>query len=257
MKLSVIIPVNKYTAKEKPLLKKAVSSINDGGFDIETVIVGPQSVIKKVEADYGKKDGIRLLVNEGKTDVCSQVNLAVETAGEYFSVLEIDDWYSKTWFKNVKEHIETESEPISLYLPLTEIVDFDDQEAGSIGYVNEAVLASSFSDRLGFIDSRCIEDYSNFNLTGGVFKTDDFVEVGKLKASMKLSFWYEYLLRATQLSKTTYVIPKVGYFHTIGRPDSLVSTYRKEMTEDEANWWMELARKEYFFKDDREKTYEE
>lgn len=255
--LSIIVPVNKYTVREKALLSKAIGSVHANDFDYEIIIVGPDSAMKKVKEEYKDNEHVRVVVNKGNTDVCSQVNLAVDSAGEYFSVLEIDDWYSSTWFKNVKHHISFEEEPVSMYLPLTEIVDFNDIDSGSIGYVNEAVLASSFSDRLGFIDMRCIEEFSNFNLTGGVFKTSDFVEVGKLKPSIKLTFWYEYLLRATHSGKVTYVIPKVGYFHTFGRDDSLTSTYRNEIDEDEADWWLELARKEYFFKNDRQKTYEE
>ena len=68
MKLSIIIPVNKYTTKEKPLLKKAVSSIYAKDFEYEIVIVGPSSVIKKVDTEYGKTEHVRLIVNEGKTD---------------------------------------------------------------------------------------------------------------------------------------------------------------------------------------------
>lgn len=252
-KLTIIVPVEKYGAAEKTLLKKAISSINVEDIDYEVAIVGPKSIMKGIKKDY---PNARIIENEGSTDVCSQINLAVDTAGEYFSVLEIDDWYSSTWFKNVMDHINNETESISLYLPLTEIVDFNKPDDGSVYYINEAVLASSFSDRLGFIDLHCIEDYFNFNLTGGVFNTADFIEVGKLKPSIKLTFWYEYLLRATQFAKVTYVIPKVGYFHTIGRADCLMSRYKNEMDQDEADWWVELARKEYFFKNDRQKTYE-
>ena len=252
--LTIIVPVKEYKASDKTLLSKAISSVKVNDFDYEIIVVGPDSVVKKVKEDYKDRKDLKTIVNKGNTDICSQVNLAVDKAGEYFTVLEFDDWFSETWFKNVKHHIINESEPISLYLPLIEVVDFESGEP--VGYINEAVLASSFSDRLGYIDAQCIEDFSNFNLTGGVFKTSDFVEVGKLKSSMKLSFWYEYLLRATQNAKVTYVIPKVGYYHTIGRPGSIVETCKKELSDEEAKWWYELARKEYFFKEDRGKTYE-
>ena len=42
------------------------------------------------------------------------------------------------------------------------------------------------------------------------------------------------MLRATNNSKKIYVIPKVGYNHTLGRNGSLTETYKKEITEDES-----------------------
>ena len=46
---------------------------------------------------------------------------------------------------------------------------------------------------------------------------------------MKLTFWYEYLLRAVNNGKKIYVIPKVGYRHHILRDDSLSDFYSKNM----------------------------
>jgi hypothetical protein len=74
---------------------------------------------------------------------------------------------------------------------------------------------------------------------------------------MKLTFWYEFLLRAAYKGKRMFVIPKIGYYHTIGREYSLSRFYGNNMSEDEANWWIELAKKEYFFPHDRNKTYQE
>ena len=74
---------------------------------------------------------------------------------------------------------------------------------------------------------------------------------------MKLSFWYEFLLRAINKDKSIFVIPKVGYFHTVNRNESLASHYAQTMSDRESEFWVELARKEYLYKTDRKKTYEE
>ena len=55
-------------------------------------------------------------------------------------------------------------------------------------------------------------------------------------------------------------IPKVGYKHTNQRVNSLFWNYKNKMSEkltpEEAKWWVELAKKEYFFTTDREVAYE-
>ena len=100
--------------------------------------------------------------------------------------------------------------------------------------------------------------FSNtFLLTGSIFNTADWREVGGLKPSVKITFWYEWLLRATNKNKVVYVIPKVGYNHHLGRKNSLVEYYKENMGNEETQWWFDLAKREYFFKEDRNKTYED
>lgn len=83
------------------------------------------------------------------------------------------------------------------------------------------------------------------------------MEVGGLKDKLKLVFWYEYLLRITNKGKKVYVIPKVGYEHHIGRKGSIVAKAREEISDKEAQWLFNLARKDYFFKDTKDEEYYE
>ena len=156
----------------------------------------------------------------------------------------------------MRKYIDT-GDNVSVYLPLTEVYDYDKKTYGPVGYINEAVWASSFSEKIGYFDHECLQDYLLFNMTGGVFRTKDFIEVGGLKESIKLSFWYEFLLRAINKEKNIFVIPKIGYFHIVNRPESLAVEYISNMSERESDFWIELARKEYLYKKDRNKTYEE
>ena len=57
--------------------------------------------------------------------------------------------------------------------------------------------------------------------------------------------------------KDVFVIPKVGYFHLVNRNGSLATDYAQNMSDRESEFWVELARKEYLYKTDRKKTYEE
>lgn len=255
--ITAVIPVNKYDETVKEMLGNAIKSFVETSKNnpADLMIVGPKEVLDKVKEDYS--DVIAIYVETTDSWFSAQINAAAKKVKtDYFSILEYDDEYTPIWFDNVAKYIET-GDDIAVYLPLTEVFDYQHKEQGPIGYVNEAVWASSFSEKLGYFDNECLQDYLIFNTTGGVFRTKDFIEVGGLKESMKLSFWYEFLLRAINKDKNVFVIPKVGYFHIVNRNDSLATQYAQTMSDRESEFWVELARKEYLYKTDRKKTYEE
>lgn len=251
--LTIIIPIPKYSEKVGELLNRALESCGD----TKKILVG-EGANDFLENNSGK-DGLKNLEVIGMQQESSyqhNVNVAVDSVEtKYFSVLEYDDFYSNIWFDNVEKYIEYDTENVSGFLPLTEIVDYDSKEV--IGYSNEAIWASSFSEEIGYFDLQSAQDYLNFNTSGAVFKTDDFISLGKLKESMKLVFWFEYILRSLHENKKLFVIPKIGYYHFVGREDSLSEIYAKEIKTKEAEWWIDLAKKEFFFKKDRNKVYNE
>lgn len=254
--ITAMIPLNKYDDTVKGLLETAVKSFVETSKNTpaDLMFVGPKEVLDKVKADQTVE---ATYVETDNPWFSAQINAAAKKVKtDYFSILEYDDEYTPIWFDNVAKYI-AYGEDIAVYLPLTEVFDYEHKELGPVGYVNEAVWASSFSERLGYFDNECLQDYLIFNTTGGVFRTKDFIEIGGLKESMKLSFWYEFLLRAINKEKNVFVIPKVGYFHLVNRHGSLADEYAKTMSDRESEFWVELARKEYLYKKDREKTYEE
>lgn len=255
--ITTIVPIHKYDETLKETLGNAFKSFYETSKNIpaDLMIVGPKDVLDLVKADFVNGDVV--YVENENSWFSAQINAAVKKVKtDYFSILEYDDEYTPIWFDNVAKYIET-GDDIAVYLPLTEVFDYQHKEQGPIGYVNEAVWASSFSEKLGYFDNECLQDYLIFNTTGGVFRTKDFIEIGGLKESMKLSFWYEFLLRAINKEKSIFVIPKVGYFHIVNRNDSLATNYAQTMSDRESEFWVELARKEYLYKTDRKKTYEE
>ena len=139
-------------------------------------------------------------------------------------------------------------------MPLEELIDYDKNTF--IGYGNEAPWATSFSNEVGHIDNDCLQQYFDFYMTGSVFNTEDWNNFGGLKPSIKISFWYEFLLRYTNKGKKVFVIPKLGYKHYVNRPDSIYDVYSKTIDEKESAWWFELAKQESLYKEDRNKTYE-
>lgn len=249
--LTIIIPVKKYESSMDELLLNAIKSCKDN----KVILVG-ENVTEFTKASESKN--IKALETECSSENTYQynVNKAVETVDtEYFAVLEYDDKFSDIFEDTFNEYKGFENEDIFGYLHLTEIVDDEDKK--TIGYANEAFWASSFSERIGFVDIESLGEYLNFNTSGAIFKTDKFKELGGLKESMKLVFWYEFLLRALYNGKKLFVIPKVGYYHLVNRTGSLSAIYAETLSEEEADWWVDLAKKEYFFKNDRKKTYSE
>ena len=89
-----------------------------------------------------------------------------------------------------------------------------------------------------------------------IVKKDTFLENGGLKSNMKLTFTYEFLLRMSYLSIPIMVIPKLGYKHTNNREGSLFVEYKSTIDVLESKFWVNKAKKEYFFTEDREITYE-
>lgn len=252
--LTVIIPITTLdTDEKKEMFVKAISSVDDSNI----IVVGDSQAIESLPQDK-IKDYIFTIVenNTNNINYASQVNFALKKVkSDYFTVLEYDDIFSPIWFKMLKKYMDADVNDTFAFLPLTEVVDYETKLP--FGYSNEAVWASSFSEELGYYDIQSLEYNLNFNTSGGVFKTEDFKNIGGLKSSMELVFWYEFLLRALYKGKKIFVIPKVGYYHTVNRPDSITNVYANTMSEKEADWWIDLAKKEYFFIKDRNKTYKE
>lgn len=255
--ISVIIPVHELDETTTKLFSNAVKSVElQKSLPVELMIVVPKdSEVSKYmkEFDFSiLKDIVTIVENEGNTDFSSQFNLGVEKAkGEWVSLLEYDDEYANTWFRNFE--IYQEAYPnVELFLPI--IIDVDETNS-FISFTNEAVWANSFSDELGVLDNNALLAYPNFNIDGMIIKKSLFSDFGGFKSSIKLTFIYEFLLRMTFKDVKTMVIPKFSYKHVTQRQGSLFNTYHNTMDQIEVNWWKSVAKKEYYFPKDRNITY--
>lgn len=251
--LTVIIPVHKISDDTKHYLNNAIESVINQKSKPESIkiVYAGEDIIKLNDIIDKHKDSIdiSIIINDGLTDFASQINLGVsKIKTKWFSILEFDDMYTPIWFDNVLKYIESKTD-VSIFIPINNI--YNASNGKFISFANELIWANAFSNELGYIDSDCLKDYFDFQVDGAVFNTQDFIDAGKLKPSIKLSFWYEYLLRATANDQLIYVIPKIGYHHLIGRDDSLMQHYSQELTSEEGSWWINLAKTEYNFKEDR------
>ena len=253
--LAVIIPMHEFGKENIELLNKAIDSVPEGIMICVSVPKG--TAPSKVK---GMSDRAALIVSASEASTFADlVQNGVNTLNanddiKWFSILEFDDTYTPIWLDNVKKYIDFMPDT-SVFMFLEDITDFNNGKY--IGFGNEAAWASSFSNEIGYIDNECLQNYFDFYLTGSIFNKADWNEMGGLKPSIKITFWYEWLLRITNKGKKVFVIPKVGYNHALGRKGSLVDIYKNSMKNEETQWWFDLAKREYFYKEDRKKTYEE
>jgi len=80
-----------------------------------------------------------------------------------------------------------------------------------------------------------------------------------LKPSIVLTFGYEFFLRLTHNSVKTMTIPRIGYKHTNLRQGSIFWNYKngdEKLNEPQVKFWLESAKKEYFFTIDRQIKFE-
>jgi hypothetical protein len=255
--VAVLVPIHEYNNEMEELLIRAIKSVPSD----YTVYVAHSDkvesddldVITKVHADIRllgvdtKKKGASFSVLVNKA-----FSVLLEQGVEWCYLLEFDDEFNTLWFDEVNK--EREDKPdVGIFIPLTEIIDFNENRF--LSYGNEAPWASSFSNQIGYIDNESLQQFFDFYMTGSVFNLRDWNYAGGLKESIKLSFWYEFLLRFTHNGKKAYVIPKLGYKHYVNRPNSLHMVTNNDMSQEEKQWWYELALEEYTYKKDRKKEY--
>lgn len=198
----------------------------------------------------------RIIKWTGESNFASQVNFGIEnSSSEWITVFEFDDEYSAIWFDNVKKYA-TYYPNVQAFMPV--VVDVDERGVFA-GFTNEAVFAANFSQEMGFLTNDILQDYQNFQSAGMVFKKSVFDDFGGFKSSIKLTFVYEFLLRLTYNSVVMMTIPRFGYKHTNMREGSIFWNYKNgtdRMVDDEVKFWVQTAKKEYFFKEDRTIKYD-
>lgn len=254
--LSIIIPIHKYDNQVDDLLNNAITSIEkqkDKKEIINLFIILPKEIKNNIEKIGSKnKIDIKYIINENDTSYQNQINLAAnKIKTKYFMVLEFDDELSNTYIKNVKEYVKHYPD-VDIFLSL--IIETNEKNE-ALKLTNEMVWSQhgigDFGE-LGFLNSESLKLFTDFKLSGAVIKTNKFKEIGMYKTKIKLTFMYEFLLRAINNGIKIMTIPKVIYKHFLNRKDSLFEYYINNMSLEEKRFWHETAKKEYLFDTDRD-----
>lgn len=226
--------------------------------DIEVVIVhsGEESLRQIIDNYDFSGLTTNIVENNGDTDFSTQVNLGVKnTKYDWVTILEFDDEFSSIWFKNVSRYIDAYPDVLG-FLPI--VIDTDEKGVFA-GFTNEAAFAANMNSEIGILTNEVLLNYQNFQSSGMVFKKSVVEDYGGFKKSMKLTFVYEFLLRLTYNSVKIMTIPRIGYKHSNMREGSIFWKYKfgeNPMIQDEIGFWIDSAKKEHFFKEDRDIKFE-
>ena len=260
LSLSVILPIKSSKARNfGEYFEKAITSINSQSVEIEELLIvhTPEETLVEFlnSYDFGTLNVTKILWDKDP-NYSEQVNHGISNSkGTWISLFEFDDEYSSIWFKNVKKYIDAYPKT-QVFLP---VVVETDEKGTFAGFTNEATFAANFSQEMGFLTNETLQDYQNFQTAGCVIKKSVIEDFGGFKPSIKLTFIYEFLLRLTYNSVSIMTIPKLGYKHTNLREGSIFWNYKfgeEKMIEDEVKFWIQTAKKEYFFVDDRNIKYQ-
>jgi GT2 family glycosyltransferase len=254
-KITIILPLHKMDDNYETMLKNSLESVEDFHNDVKVSIVCPKNVKDKLN-NLSNKLEINFITNNGKTDFCSQVNLGIEKCEtEWFSILEVDDTFKPNWLKNMNEYVE-ENTDVDIFFCIVKDIN---QEGKFMSFTNESTWAYGFTEKQGFLDNEVLLEFQNYQTSGALYKTSVIKENGMFKENIKLTFSYEFLLRLTHNGVKIMTVPKVGYEHVNFREGSLFWSYKNDektkLKEPEVKFWLDVAKKEFFFKNKRDINY--
>ena len=258
--LSVILPIRSSKVRNfDEYFEKSIQSILNQSLTVDELVIvhtNEESLVNFLNEYDFKGLNVKKLIWEDHPNFCSQVNFGIKnSSNQWVSILEFDDEYSTIWFNNVAKYTESYPE-FDAFLPI--VVDTTNKEVFA-GFTNEATFAANFSSEMGVLTNETLQNYQNFQSSGMVIKKDKFIDFGLIKPSIKLTFGWELFLRLTHNSVNIMSIPRIGYKHTNLREGSIFWNYKNGedvLTDDEVKFWVETAKKEYLFINDRAIKYE-
>lgn len=239
--IAVIIPINEIEST-KTMFVTAIGSVPSNVDIFVAVNEKSKEGVEDILSRMKRKNIYPVLSDkDGQDDFCTMVNTCSfgldEEKYDYFSILECDDTYSKNIFDHVNEYIKFYPS-IPVFASINEVKG--ENIVGPM-FFNEAVWSAGFSEELGFFSLERVKEIFNFNMTGAFFKLEDWKAIGGLNGEIPYLFWYEYLLRAISNGLGIYVIPKIGYYHTIGREGSLSDMCEKNASEEDMVRYRDMA----------------
>ena len=259
--LSVILPIRSSKVRNfDEYFEKSIQSILNQSLTLDELVIvhtTEESLVELLDNYDFKGLNVKKLKWDDSPNFCSQVNFGIKNASnQWVSILEFDDEYSSIWFKNVKKYMDVYPN-VQIFLPV--VVDTDEKGVFA-GFTNEATFAANFTQEISILTNEVLQNYQNFQTSGAVFNKKIIEDFGGFKPSIKLTFVYEFLLKMTYNSVLIMTIPRLGYKHTNLREGSIFWNYKygeEKVLDDEVKFWVQSAKKEQFFVEDRSIKYEQ
>jgi len=258
--ISIILPIKSGKAIAfTDFFDKCIQSVKNQVENVNELIIvhGNEDYLTNFLNEYDFS-GITVTLESWKEEpnFSKQVNHGVSISkSKWCSILEFDDEYSNIWFKNTIKYMDIYKD-VDAFLPI--VVDVDEKFVFA-GFTNEATFAANVSAEMGILTNETLQTFQNFQISGMVFSKEKYLQVGGLKSNLKLTFGYELFLRLTHNSAKIMTIPRIGYKHMNLREGSIFWNYKNgddKITQDEAKFWIDAAKKEYFYTNEREINYE-
>jgi hypothetical protein len=173
--ITVLLPIHKLDNDYQQMLDNAISSVENFYNDVNLLIICPPEIKVLLEGLSDKLD-INVIVNKGKTDFCSQINIGIDNCKtEWFTILEIDDEFKPIWLKSMNEYMK-EYTDVDVFLPIVKDIN---TEGKFVSFTNESAWAYGFTENQGFLDNEVLLDFQNYQTSGGLYKTkvikDEFI----------------------------------------------------------------------------------
>lgn len=234
-----------------------------------------ESIIENVESE----NGVNYIIISTEKNTYSKIfneafNYAIKNEYKFISPIEYDDVLDISWYKIALKYAE-EKEDIHAFMPLIK----ENSNGTWIGFLNEAPWSEGMAEEAGFADLQLLLRYNCLSFTGGVYNVKALQEISDeddegcfkpIKESLKISVFHEFFLRMVYNDIKFYTVPRVGYEQRIDRQTEIVNRLSTKipknigslpeenggMSMDELKFWVESAKKEYFFEYDRKNVYE-
>ena len=269
--LLVMYPEN-FTEEQVGTLQKSLSS--------PKLIMRKQNAEGVLEEEFLETDGkIHYFIMHSKSDNFPKIfneafNIASENEYEYFSIIEPNDVIGLNWYTQANSYA-SENKDVSIFFPI--IRNTINGTFNSL--LNEAPWSEGLAEEAGKVDSNLLSRFNCVVPISAIFRIEaiksdsEQKEDGKyypFKESFKISHYYEFLMRMVYDGVKAMCVPRVGYEFKTKSNEVFKHTYCKiphniaqisvengGVTQNEGKFWMDLAKKEYFYDKDRNKTYEE
>jgi hypothetical protein len=260
MELTVIIPIHKINKTEIETLKAALQSLVEQTYKDFTTTFVISKKVKFSDIESVCKEQLQnlnftyLIKPDNKTNYQEMVNFGVENVSTpYFTILEFDDKFQTYWFEEWKKW-KSELSSVDVFLPFIINLQMKNNKEQYAGLQNSIAQAQGVMEKRGYLNLDSIKKQKVADLTGGIFKTSNFIDVGKLKENIQHYFNYELLLRLLKHGQEIFVIPKVGILHMNFRKNSYSEAFIKgsESGTIDKKKWYDIALQEYLFRIQRE-----
>jgi hypothetical protein len=201
-------------------------------------------------------------------------NYALQNEYKWFSVVEYLDVINKNWYKTFDAFSEAKPNH-DVFTPITK------QTNNGLfgGFLNEACWAEGVAEEAGVFDLNMLLRMNCINVTGTVYKTESLKQYSEerdgfyypMKENLKVSCCYEFFLRFIYNDLKIFSIPRIGYEYVVVAnstkydeflskvPTNLLSISKEDggLTNEEYQFWLQTAKKEYFFDEQRNIEYKE